>query len=119
MTSPELVVLNESLAHLIVDMVSDVNRRQNALIAQARELMASPDAPEASFDQLAPGALEALGTQGWCVLDGFLDDDSGEWHDLLRADAVELALRSGLMEARDVATKAQPLCCTPTVRSLR
>jgi hypothetical protein len=97
-------VLNESLAHLIVDMVSDVNRRQNALIAQARELMASPDAPEASFDQLAPGALEALGTQGWCVLDGFLDDDSGEWHDLLRADAVELALRSGLMEARDVAS---------------
>jgi hypothetical protein len=97
-------VLNESLAHLIVDMVSDVNRRQNALIAQARELMASPDAPEAGFDQLAPDALEALATCGWCVLDGFLDDDSGEWHDLLRADALELALRSGLMEARDVAS---------------
>ncbi len=26
-------VLNESLAHLIVDRVSDVNRRHNALIA--------------------------------------------------------------------------------------
>ena len=41
-------IMNEAFAHQVVDMIHQVNRRQNALLAESEALLASPDAEEAS-----------------------------------------------------------------------
>lgn len=101
-------VLNEAFAHQIVDMIHDVNRKRNAILAQKANNVASADAPEAGFDQLPEACVAALcdDASRFGVANGFLDDGDGEWQDLLCADVEDL-VASGRLEPRDVASASK------------
>uniref|UniRef100_A0A7S2WGK4 Uncharacterized protein n=1 Tax=Mucochytrium quahogii TaxID=96639 RepID=A0A7S2WGK4_9STRA len=100
-------VLNEAFAHQVVDMIHDINRKQNVAFAQASELLASPDDESASYDQLAKEALVDFGSnRGFGVVDNFLNDVDGEWRELFLADAEDL-FQTGKLEPRDVSSSSK------------
>jgi len=96
-------ILNEAFAHQVVDMIHEIGRSQKALIAEATELEASPEAKEAFFDQVPQEAIEALSDDQISVasVPSFFYKDEADWLDLLIDDMKDLAL-GGLLEPRDV-----------------
>uniref|UniRef100_A0A7S3LIY7 Cns1/TTC4 wheel domain-containing protein n=1 Tax=Aplanochytrium stocchinoi TaxID=215587 RepID=A0A7S3LIY7_9STRA len=81
-------VLNEAFAHEVVAMIKQVNRKQNAFLAQSKEFVAEPDSEQALGDHLEVSVVEDLldDEKGYAIQEGYLDDEEGEWQNLLEED---------------------------------
>jgi hypothetical protein len=88
-------------------MIRDMSRKQNAVLATAKELLADPaSAPEgAELNQLEMSAVQDLldDEKRFAIVDGFLGD---EWQELLREDMME-AIAAGALQPRDVANASK------------
>lgn len=81
-------VLNEAFAHQVVDMIHDINRRQNALLSETEELLADPSCCVSL--QLQDHHISDISNDqiGFTVVDNFLG--GSEWRELLCEECVEL-----------------------------